>query len=233
PGRISPGKRQPHARGARSERASKYADLPARAHPGVTGWHQSRGSRGAAQPAAGVEDPRPPGWQQRRLADRKEGVRSHTTTMPSTDRSAMKQRVFEEAEAAHVRFVSLQFTDIMGVVKNVHIPFHKFGDAVDHGLWFDGSSIEGFARIHESDMFLDPDLATFGIIPWERGETATAKVICDVYTPDAKPFAGDPRAVLRKQLQRAQALGFRYMTGPELEFFLLRRSTPNGLDGND
>src|SRR3954468_19980251 len=134
--------------------------------------------------------------------------------MHTTDKAAMKQRVFEQAAAANVRFVSLQFTDIMGVVKNVHIPFHKFGDAVDHGLWFDGSSIEGFARIHESDMFLDPDLSTFGLIPWERGDNATAKVICDVYTPDGEPFVGDPRAVLRKQLLRATELGFRYMTGP-------------------
>jgi glutamine synthetase len=150
--------------------------------------------------------------------------------MSMTDKAAMKQRVFEQAEAANVRFVSLQFTDIMGVVKNVHIPFHKFGDAVDHGLWFDGSSIEGFARIHESDMFLDPDLETFGIIPWERSdESSTAKVICDVYTPDGEPFAGDPRGVLRRQLARAQELGFRYMTGPELEFFMLRRTPANGL----
>jgi glutamine synthetase len=146
-----------------------------------------------------------------------------------TDKAAMKQRVFEQAEAANVRFVSLQFTDIMGVVKNVHIPYHKFGDAVDHGLWFDGSSIEGFARIHESDMFLDPDLETFGIIPWERGdESSTAKVICDVYTPDGEPFAGDPRGVLRRQLTRAEQLGFRYMTGPELEFFMLRRRPADG-----
>ncbi|MBV8715680.1 MAG: glutamine synthetase beta-grasp domain-containing protein, partial [Chloroflexi bacterium] len=140
----------------------------------------------------------------------------------------MKQRVFEQAEAANVRFVSLQFTDIMGVVKNVHIPFHRFGGAVDHGLWFDGSSIEGFARIHESDMYLDPDLDTFGIIPWERGtngEGSTAKVICDVYTPDGEPFAGDPRGVLRRQLKRAEEQGLRYMTGPELEFFMLRRTT--------
>ena len=147
------------------------------------------------------------------------------------DKAAMKQSVFEQAEAANVRFVSLQFTDIMGVVKNVHIPFHKFGDAVDHGLWFDGSSIEGFARIHESDMFLDPDLETFGIIPWERDEnSATAKVICDVYTPDGEPFAGDPRGVLRRQIERAEKLGFRYMTGPELEFFMLRRTAPNGTE---
>jgi glutamine synthetase len=143
----------------------------------------------------------------------------------------MKQRVFEQAEAANVRFVSLQFTDIMGVVKNVHIPFHKFGDAVEDGLWFDGSSIEGFARIHESDMFLDPDLETFGIIPWERREdSSTAKVICDVYTPNGEPFAGDPRGVLRRQLARAEGMGLRYMTGPELEFFMLRR-TP--LDGSE
>ncbi|MBV9173285.1 MAG: type I glutamate--ammonia ligase [Chloroflexi bacterium] len=142
----------------------------------------------------------------------------------TVDKAALKQRVFEQAEAAKVRFVSLQFTDIMGVVKNVHIPYHKFGDAVDHGLWFDGSSVEGFARIHESDMFLDPDLETFGVIPWERaGESATAKVICDVYTPDGEPFPGDPRGVLRCQLKRAEEMGFRYKTGPELEFFMLRR----------
>ncbi|HLZ29715.1 MAG TPA: type I glutamate--ammonia ligase [Chloroflexota bacterium] len=145
--------------------------------------------------------------------------------MPDTDKAAMKQRVFEQAETANVRFVSLQFTDIMGIVKNVHIPFHKFGDAVEHGLWFDGSSVEGFARIHESDMFLDPDLETFGIIPWERGTNdSTAKVICDVYTPDGEPFAGDPRGVLRRQIKLAADMGFRYMTGPELEFFMVRRT---------
>jgi glutamine synthetase len=150
--------------------------------------------------------------------------------MATTDKAATKQRVFEQAQAANVRFVSLQFTDIMGVVKNVHIPFHKFGDAVDDGLWFDGSSIEGFARIHESDMFLDPDLDTFGVIPWERSEHgATAKVICNVYTPDGEPFAGDPRGVLRRQLKRAEEKGLRYMTGPELEFFMLRRSALDDL----
>jgi glutamine synthetase len=150
--------------------------------------------------------------------------------MAMADKAKLKDDVFASAEQARVRFVSLQFTDIMGVVKNVHIPFHKFGDAVDHGLWFDGSSVEGFARIHESDMFLDPDLSTFGIIPWERGENSTAKVICDVYTPDGEPFAGDPRAVLRRQLKRAEDKGFRYMTGPELEFFMLQRRRPNGFE---
>lgn len=139
----------------------------------------------------------------------------------------LRDRVFQEAEAAGVRFVSLQFTDIMGVVKNVHIPFHKLADAVEDGLWFDGSSIEGFARIHESDMYLDPDLATFGIIPWEEVGQPTAKVICDVHTPDGEPFPGDPRGVLKRQIERAEALGFRYMTGPELEFFMLRPGGAN------
>ncbi|HEY1293233.1 MAG TPA: type I glutamate--ammonia ligase [Chloroflexota bacterium] len=151
--------------------------------------------------------------------------------MTSTDKAAMTQRVLEQAEAANVRFVSLQFTDIMGVVKNVHIPFHRFSGAIDHGLWFDGSSIEGFARIHESDMYLDPDLETFGIIPWERADDgSTAKVICDVYTPDGEQFAGDPRGVLRRQLKRAEEKGLRYMTGPELEFFMLRRILADGAD---
>src|ERR1700682_6327373 len=152
--------------------------------------------------------------------------------MQSTDKAAMKQRVFEQAETANIRFVSLQFTDIMGIVKNVHIPFHKFEDAVEHGLVCDGSSVEGFARIHESDMFLDPDLETFGIIPWERGPNdSTAKVICDVYTPDGEPFAGDPRGVLRRQIKLSEDMGFRYMTGPELEFFMVRRAGLEPVDG--
>src|SRR5438105_2391143 len=142
--------------------------------------------------------------------------------MATTDKAALKQQVMEQAHAANVRFVSLQFTDIMGVVKNVHVPFHRFDGAIDHGLWFDGSSIEGFTRIHESDMYLQPDLNTFGVVPWEREVNTTAKVICDVFTPNGEPFAGDPRGVLRRQMERAVALGYRFQTGPELEFFLLR-----------
>src|SRR3979411_2545715 len=144
--------------------------------------------------------------------------------MPTTDKAAMRQRVFAQAEAANVRFVSLQFTDIMGIVKNVHIPFHKFGDAVENGLWYAGSRGESLGRIYVSDMFPDPDLETFGIIPWERGpDSSTAKVICDVYTPDGEPFAGDPRGVLRRQLKRAEDMGFRYLTGPERQVLMLRR----------
>jgi glutamine synthetase len=118
----------------------------------------------------------------------------------------------------------------MGVVKNVTIPMHKFEDAVDHGLWFDGSSIEGFARIHESDMYLDPDLETFGIIPWERTPEPTAKVLCDVYTPEGEPFEGDPRGVLKRELAKVQEMGYRFQTGPELEFFLLRMNGPNNIE---
>ncbi|HZT08737.1 MAG TPA: type I glutamate--ammonia ligase [Chloroflexota bacterium] len=130
--------------------------------------------------------------------------------------------VFERARASDVKFVNLQFTDIMGVAKNVTIPFHRFGDAIDHGLWFDGSSIDGFARIHESDMYLAPDLSTFRVIPWESGENTTASVICNVFTPDGDQFPGDPRYVLQRNLADAAEMGFSFLTGPELEFFLLK-----------
>ncbi len=137
----------------------------------------------------------------------------------SQDRRA---EVFERAKTEDVKFVNLQFTDIMGVAKNVTIPFHRFGDAIDHGLWFDGSSIDGFARIHESDMYLGPDLATFQVIPWERGENTTARVICNVFTPEGDQFPGDPRFVLQRTIAEAAKMGFSYLTGPELEFFLLK-----------
>jgi glutamine synthetase len=135
------------------------------------------------------------------------------------------------AEERNLRFVSLQFTDIVGQVKSVQVPIHQLEEAVEHGKWFDGSSIEGFARIAESDMFLVPDLSTFAPIPWEPGRTAdgaelptgSARVICDVFTPNGDPFPGDPRWVLRRQMERAEKMGYVFNTGPELEFFLLRR----------
>jgi len=138
-----------------------------------------------------------------------------------TPSAPSKEQVLEQARRDNVKYVSFQFTDILGVVKNVTIPFHQFEGAVDHGLWFDGSSIEGFTRIHESDMYLQPDLSTWGIIPWERGDDTTARVICDVFTPEGEPFDGDPRYILRRQLERTTAKGWRFNTGPELEFFLL------------
>ena len=140
------------------------------------------------------------------------------------------ERVLKQAEADGIRFVNLQFTDIMGLVKTVSIPLHKLSDAIQHGLWFDGSSVDGFARIHESDMYLAPDLDTFSAIPWDRGNNPTAKVFCDVYTPDGEPFDGDPRGVLKRQLAEAEKMGFRYQTGPELEFFLLRTGGPQRIE---
>ena len=91
---------------------------------------------------------------------------------------------------------------------------------IANGQWFDGSSIAGFARIAESDMFLMPDLSTFAVIPWERGRNTTARVICWVHRPDGELFPGDPRAVLLRQVERLANLGFVYHTGPEVEFFL-------------
>src|SRR5438270_2962333 len=139
------------------------------------------------------------------------------------------ERVLQRTEEEQVRFVNLQFTDITGAVKSVTIPVHQFSDSVEHGTWFDGSSIEGFARIAESDMYLKPDVSTFQIIPWEHGSQKTARVICDVFTPDGEPFPGDPRQVLKRVLRDAVEMGFDYYTGPELEFFLL---VP-GVDGQE
>jgi glutamine synthetase len=125
-------------------------------------------------------------------------------------------------EQEHIKFIDLQFTDVVGVVKNVTIPAHELPEALISGIWFDGSSVEGFVRIAESDMHLRPDLSTYAVIPWLSGEEATARLICDVYTPDGQPFLGDPRAVLRRALEDAREMGFHYNTGPELEFFLLK-----------
>jgi glutamine synthetase len=139
---------------------------------------------------------------------------------------------FERVEAlireTNVQFINLQFSDIVGIVKQVTIPVHQWPGAAQDGVWFDGSSVEGFARIAESDMFLKPDLSTFAVIPWERENLVTARVICDVCTPQGEPFEGDPRYVLKRALAEAESMGYVYNTGPELEFFLFRRDG-NGL----
>ncbi len=130
---------------------------------------------------------------------------------------------------SQIKFIDLQFTDIVGVVKNVTIPVHQLTEALENGIWFDGSSIEGFARVAESDMHLRPDTSTFAVIPWLTGEESTARLICDVYTPDAQPFPGDPRSILRRVIQQATDMGFRYHTGPEFEFFLLKPNADGSL----
>jgi len=136
--------------------------------------------------------------------------------------SALVDEVMARAEREKVRFVNLQFTDVVGLVKSVTIPFEQLPDAVHHGKWFDGSSIEGFARIAESDMYLIPDLRTFQILPWERGENTTARTICWVYSPTGDLFTGDPRAVLARVMKEAEELGYVFNAGPEVEFFLFR-----------
>ncbi len=138
----------------------------------------------------------------------------------------------ERARETGIRFVQLQFTDIIGAVKAVTIPIHQLEGSVRHGTWFDGSSIEGFTRIAESDQYLMPDMSTFAEIPWQKGSgpRGTARVICDVFTPAGEPFAGDPRHVLRRQVERAKKLGYVVNTGPELEFFLFRRGEDGGIE---
>lgn len=118
-----------------------------------------------------------------------------------------------------VRYIRLWFTDVLGFLKGFTITVDELPRAMDDGMGFDGSAIEGFARIEESDMIARPDPVTFAILPWESKEQPVARMFCDIYTPDGKPFAGDPRYVLKKNLERAKKLGFTYYVGPELEYF--------------
>jgi glutamine synthetase len=136
-----------------------------------------------------------------------------------TTKEEIARRVVDDG----IEFISLQFTDIMGLVKNVTIPVQELDTAMERGVWFDGSSVEGFARIAESDMYLVLDLDTFAIIPWEQDSGPSARFICDVYTPSGEPFPGDPRQVLRLAMEEAAALGLSFNAGPEPEFFLFRR----------
>ncbi len=131
-----------------------------------------------------------------------------------------KAQVLERAAALGVRFVRLQFTDILGTLKNVEIPVEQLERALDNEILFDGSSIEGFVRIEESDMRLIPDPSTFVLFPWKSQQGATARLICDIQTADGEPFAGDPRYVLRRAIAAAEREGLTMMAGPECEFYL-------------
>ncbi|HSJ09451.1 MAG TPA: type I glutamate--ammonia ligase [Longimicrobiales bacterium] len=127
----------------------------------------------------------------------------------------------------NVRFLRLQFIDVMGVLKNVEVPRSQFEKALDGDIMFDGSSIEGFVRVEESDMVLKPDPSTFVVFPWSDAENRVARLICDVHTADGAPFEGDPRRVLRRQIEAARKLGYEMMAGVEAEFFLFQRA-PDG-----
>ncbi len=142
---------------------------------------------------------------------------------------ASSQELLALVEQHKIQFVDLQFTDVGGAVKNVTIPTVELASTLNHGIWFDGSAIEGFARVAESDMYLVPDITTFSLVPWLSGPDATARLICNVFTPDGQPFLGDPRAVLGHVMAEAEKLGFVYHTGPEMEFFLLRPHPDGGL----
>ena len=131
-----------------------------------------------------------------------------------------KDDILNMVEEEDVRFIRLQFTDILGTMKNVAITASQLGRALDGEMMFDGYSIEGFVRIEESDMFLRPDLDTFVIFPWRPQQGKVARLICDVYLPDGTPFSGDPRQVLRKVTNEAKEMGYTFNVGPECEFFL-------------
>lgn len=133
-----------------------------------------------------------------------------------------KENILAQVEEKNIRFIDLWFTDITGTVKSVTVPRSELESVMDNGSHFDGSSIEGFARVAESDMMLMPDLNTFALLPWDSGEDLSARLICTVHTLHGDPFIGDPRNALVKALKQAEEMGFSYKTGIELEFFLFR-----------
>jgi len=130
-----------------------------------------------------------------------------------------KSEVIKLVKAHKVRYIRLWFTDVLGFLKGFTITIEELPRALGDGMGFDGSSIEGFARIEESDMIARPDPSTFAILPWESKDQPVARMFCDIYTPDGKPFEADPRFVLKKNLARAKKMGFTYYVGPELEYF--------------
>ena len=129
--------------------------------------------------------------------------------------------VLRTVEERGIRFIRLWFTDVLGFLKSFAITPAELETAFTEGMGFDGSSIEGFARIQESDMVARPDPSTFQIIPW-RSEESVARMFCDIHNPDGTPFDADPRLVLKRQLQRAADLGFTFYVGPELEYFYFK-----------
>ena len=131
-----------------------------------------------------------------------------------------KEDIMRMVEEEDVEFIRLQFTDIFGMLKNVAITASQLEKALDNRCMFDGSAIEGFVRIDESDMYLYPDLDTFEVFPWRPQQGKVARFICDVYNPDGTPFSGDPRYVLKRAVKRAEDMGYVLNVGPECEFFL-------------
>ncbi len=142
-----------------------------------------------------------------------------------------KEYALRLAKENDVKFIRLWFTDILGNLKGFAITVEELEDALTRGVGFDGSSVEGFARIDESDMIAMPDPSTFRILPWRPRQNAVGRMFCDILTPDGKPFEGDPRFVLKRNVSRAREMGFTFYVGPELEYFYFKSPTaPEGLD---
>jgi glutamine synthetase len=140
-----------------------------------------------------------------------------------------KQKVLEAAKRNKVRFIRFWFSDILGFLKSFAITIDEFETALEEGMGFDGSSVQGFARIDESDMIAMPDVDTFQILPWKTADNSVvARIFCDIYTPDGKPYEGDPRWALKKNLERMKKMGYdHFYIGPELEYFYFKNS--NGI----
>lgn len=141
------------------------------------------------------------------------------------DAKDLVKRVKEDG----VKFVSLQFNDITGSVKSVDMPIRGLDGALEDGVWFDGSSVEGFARIQESDMLLRLDPDTYAVLPWSSEERRRARIFCDIFTPDGKPFEGDPRGALKRLMAKIAERGWTYNIGPEPEFFLFKGMNGQGV----
>lgn len=139
-----------------------------------------------------------------------------------------KEQIIEASTQENVRFLRLMFTDILGRIKNVEVPISQIEKVLDNKMMFDGSSIEGFVRIEESDMYLYPDFSTWMVFPWESEKGKVARLICDVYKPDGTPFEGDPRGNLKRIIRDMKAMGFtEFNIGPEPEFFLFKMDENN------
>jgi glutamine synthetase len=133
------------------------------------------------------------------------------------------EKLIQEVKSGEIKFVRLQITDINGMLKNVEVPSKMLPQILEKGAMFDGSSIDGFVRIEESDMYLKPDVNTYATLPWDGNQGKTVRLICDVFKPDGSPFEGDPRYVLKKVIERASKLGYEAFAGPEPEFFIIKR----------
>jgi glutamine synthetase len=138
-----------------------------------------------------------------------------------------RKYLIARAKEDDIKFISFQFTDVTGTVKSVDAPVERLSEALENGIWFDGSSVEGFARIQESDMHLRPDIDSYAVLPWTPLEMRRARLFCEIFHPDGTPFSGDPRGLLRRKLNELEKRGWSYMVGPEPEFFLFRK---NGTD---